>query len=49
MIDGHKLFITRNVVIEEQDYTLSKTAEYSELIKESKQYLYKIMKNLDTF
>ena len=49
MIDGHKLFITRNVVIEEQDYTLSKTAEYSELIKESKQYLYKIMKSFDTF
>ena len=48
-IDGHKLFITRNVVIEEQDYTLSKTAEYSELIKESKQYLYKIMKSFDTF
>lgn len=48
-IDGHKIYITRNVVIEEQDYTLSKTVEYDALVRESKQSIYKIMKSFDTF
>lgn len=48
-IDGHKIFITRNVVIEEQDYTLSKTATYLELVQECKQSFSKIIKNFDTF
>lgn len=48
-IDGHKLYITRNVVIEDQDYTLNKTADFAEIVKESKYYLWKIIKNLDTF
>lgn len=45
-IDGHDLEITRNVVIEEQDYTLARTIEYTELIQESRVFLYKAMQNL---
>lgn len=41
-IDGHKLNITRNVVIEEKDYTLDITEDYGSLLKESKQFLYKM-------
>lgn len=48
-IDGHKIFITRNVVIEEQDYTLSKTESYRDLVQECKASFYKIMKSFDTF
>ena len=48
-VDGHKIFITRNVVIEEQDYTLNKTASYLDLVQECKASFYKIMKNFDTF
>lgn len=43
--DGHKIYITRNVVIEEQDYTLSNTAEYTELIEQSKTYLKRVLQN----
>lgn len=45
-VEGHDLEITRNVVIEEQDYTLARTIEYTELIQESKVFLYKAMQNL---
>ena len=48
-IDGHKINITRNMVIEDQDYTLNRTREYKELVEESKYYLWKVMKSLDTF
>ena len=48
-IDGHKIYITRNIVIEEQDYTLNKTDEYKDLIQTSRAELLKILKNLDTF
>ena len=41
-IDGHTLNITRNVVIEEKDYTLSLTDDYEEIIKQSKQFLQKM-------
>lgn len=44
-IDGHTIDITRNVVIEEQDYTLSRTEIYSDVIKQAKSALYKILKN----
>lgn len=44
-IDGHKLNITRNVVIEDQDYTLSRTFEYTELIKQSRIYLFRALEN----
>ena len=45
-IDGHKLNITRNVVIEEKDYTLDITEDYGSLLKESKQFLYKMRRLL---
>lgn len=48
-IDGHKIFITRNIVIEEQDYTLNKTPSYMDLVQECKASYYRIMKNFDTF
>lgn len=41
-IDGHQLDITRNVVIEDKDYTLAVTEEYEEVLKQSKQFLYKM-------
>ena len=41
-IDGHKLGITRNVVIEDKDYTLDITEDYGAIINESKQFLYKM-------
>lgn len=47
--DGHKVNITRNVFIHEQDYTLNRTEEYTEVINISKQDIEKIcrhMKNL---
>lgn len=48
-VDGHKIFITRNVVIEEQNYTLNKTQPYSDLVLECKASLYRVLKSLDTF
>ena len=45
-IDEHEIEITRNVVIEEKDYTLSRTDDYNEIIKQSKQFLYKMEKLL---
>ena len=47
-IDGHKLDITRNVTIKDKDYTLDITEDYEALIKESKQFLYKMEKLLQT-
>lgn len=47
MIDGKELYITRNIVIEEQDYTLSKTDAYRELVNESRESLRKVLKTLD--
>ena len=44
-IDGHQLDIIRNVVIEDQDYTLSRTYEYSDVILQSKRYLYRALQN----
>lgn len=41
-IDGHVLGITRNVVIKDQDYTLSITEDYDEIIRQSKQFLHKM-------
>lgn len=41
---GHKLFITRNVFIKEQDYTLSRSDEYSTIINLSKQDIAKIIR-----
>ena len=42
---GHKLNITRNVYIKEQDYTLSRSDEYSTIINLSKQDLAKITRH----
>ena len=44
--DGHELNITRNVYIREQDYTLSRSDEYSEIIEVSKHEMKKIMELL---
>lgn len=46
-VDGHILEVTRNVVIEEQDYTLNKTDQYRDIIEESKESLRKIIKSLE--
>lgn len=43
--EGHKINITRNIFIREQDYTLSRTDEYSSIINMSKQDLIKIAKH----
>lgn len=45
--DGHEIQITRNVYIKEQDYTLSRSYEYSELISISKYEMKKIMELLN--
>ena len=42
---GHRLNITRNVYIKEQDYTLSRSDEYSTIINLSKQDLAKITRH----
>lgn len=47
-IDGHTLNITRNVVIQDKDYTLDITEDYESLIKESKQFLYKMKRLLES-
>lgn len=46
-IDGHVIDITRNVVIEEQDYTLSRTDVYTDVIQQAKVILLKAMKNFE--
>ena len=43
-IDGHEVNITRNVFIREQDYTLSRSDEYSTIINVSKYDLQRIIK-----
>lgn len=43
-IDGHKINITRNVFIREQDYTLSRSDEYSTIINISKYDMQRIIK-----
>lgn len=45
--DGHTVDITRNVYIKEQDYTLSRTDEYSSVIEVSKRELSKMLEILD--
>lgn len=45
-VDGRKIFISRNVFIHEQDYTLGRTEEYTDVIKLSKQDINKICKHL---
>lgn len=42
-VDGHEVEITRNVVIEDQDYTLSRTITYDQILSEAKAFLYKSM------
>lgn len=42
--DG-SIYISRNVVIEDQDYTLSRTIEYTQLLEESKTFLRRIIEN----
>lgn len=46
-VDGRKIFITRNVFIHEQDYTLGRTEEYTDIINLSKQDLMKICRHLE--
>ena len=43
---GRKIEVTRNVYIHDQDYTLGRTDEYSEIINMSKYDLEKIMRHL---
>ena len=45
-VDGRKIYISRNVYIKEQDYTLGRTDEYTDIINLSKQDLMKICKHL---
>ena len=45
-VDGRKIYISRNVYIKEQDYTLGRTNEYTDIINLSKQDLMKICKHL---
>ena len=44
--DGHKIYITRNVFINEQDYTLGRSNDYTDLINLSKQDIDKIILHL---
>lgn len=46
-IQGHEINITRNVYIHEQDYTLSRTDEYTDIINLSKYDLMKICRHLE--
>lgn len=41
IIDGHTINITRNVVIEEKDYTLSRTGDYNTLLRQCKTFFFK--------
>ena len=43
--DGHELYISRNVYIREQDYTLSRSDEYSSIINVSKYDIAKIARH----
>lgn len=45
-VDGRPVYVSRNVFIHEQDYTLGKTEEYTDIINLSKQQLTKISKHL---
>ena len=45
-VDGRKIYISRNVFIHEQDYTLGRTNEYTDVINLSKQDLMKICRHL---
>ena len=44
--DGHQIYITRNVFIDEQDYTLGRSNDYTDLINLSKQDIDKIILHL---
>lgn len=46
VVEDRPIIITRNVVIEEQDYTLDRTIEYTQLIEQSKVYLSRFVQNL---
>lgn len=45
--DGHVVYISRNVFIRDQDYTLGRSAEYTELLNLSKQDISKICRHLE--
>lgn len=45
-VDGREIYISRNVVIEDQDYTLSRTENYDEVLKQARRYLSKSMEIL---
>lgn len=45
-IDGHIIDITRNVVIQDKDYTLSRTRVYDAVLDDAKQFLSKSMEIL---
>ena len=45
--DGRKIYISRNVFIHDQDYTLGRTEEYTDIINLSKQDLQKICRHLN--
>ena len=42
-VGDQELYFTRNVVIEDTDYTLSRTIEYDSILNEAKAFLYKSM------
>lgn len=44
--DGHNIYISRNVFIRDQDYTLGRSDEYNDIINLSKQDLQKICQHL---
>ena len=44
--DGRKVYVTRNVIIRDQDYTLGRSDDYTDIITLSKQDLNKICKHL---
>ena len=46
-IDGRQVYISRNVFINEQDYTLGRADDYTELLRLSKQDINKICKHLE--
>lgn len=45
--DGRKIYISRNVFIHDQDYTLGRTDEYTDIINLSKQDIQKICRHLE--
>lgn len=46
-VDGRKIYVSRNVYIHEQDYTLGRSEEYTDIINLSKSDLRKICTHLD--